>query len=369
MTWNGVAQGWVTFATTGHNSGDVYALPVQVGSAVSSSGVYPWGVEVKATVGTFVYDRTASGVTPAVANAGSPFGAGWALGGTQFLVVGSAGVAVVDNATGGFRYFAGTGPSYTSPANDQGTLVQNTGGSYTYTAKDQTKTNFDSTGRMTGQVDPHGLTQAFAYSGSLLSTITQPDGGVATFSYNGSNLLTGVQEPGGRYLTLNYDAHNNLTGFQDAAGGVYTFGYDGSNRLVNEQVGPLNATYTYSTANGTLTGINRGLGTTLAVAAAAAQGLGASTAINASAAAAALTDALSHTTSYVLDALGRPTQLQTADGAVQSWGLNSAGNPTTYQDQLGRTTSYTYSTGRTGRRRPTPTGRSRPTSTRRRSTR
>ena len=65
-----------------------------------------------------------------------------------------------------------------------------------------------------------------------------------------------------------------------------TFGYDGSNRLVNEQVGPLNATYTYSSANGTLTGVNRGLGTTLAVAAAAAQGLGAATAINAGAAAA-----------------------------------------------------------------------------------
>ena len=38
LTWNGVAQGWVTFATTGHNSGDVYALPLQVGSAVSASG-------------------------------------------------------------------------------------------------------------------------------------------------------------------------------------------------------------------------------------------------------------------------------------------------------------------------------------------
>ena len=42
-------------------------------------------------------------------------------------------------------------------------------------------------------------------------------------------------------------------------------------------------TYTYSSANGTLTQINRGLGTTLSVTAAAVQGLGASTAINASA--------------------------------------------------------------------------------------
>ena len=34
LTWNGTAQGWVTFGTTGHSSGDVYYLPLQVGSAV-----------------------------------------------------------------------------------------------------------------------------------------------------------------------------------------------------------------------------------------------------------------------------------------------------------------------------------------------
>ncbi len=332
---------WMPITTSGHNSGDVYALPLQVGSAVSSSAHYPWGVEVKATVGTFVYDRTASGVLPVVVNASSPYGAGWSLGGTQALLIGSAGVALVDNRTGGFRYFTGTGPGYTSPANDQGTLVQNMGGSFTYTDKDQTQTNFDSSGNMTSQVDPHGLTQSLGYSSGLLSTLTQPDGGVATFSYSGG-LLSSLQMPGGRYLTLSYDGSNNLTGLVDAAGSVYTFGYDTSNRLVNEQVGPLNTTYTYSSGNGTLTQINRGVGTTLSVTAAAVQGLGASTAINTNQAAAALTDALGNTTSYTLDALGRTMQLQTADGAVQSWALNSAGNPTAYVDQLGRTTSYAY---------------------------
>ncbi len=341
LTFNGTAQGWVTFGTSGHNPGDVYALPLQVGSAVASSGHYAWGVEVKATVGTFVYDRTASGVLPVVVKASSPYGAGWSLGGTQSLLIGSAGVALIDNRTGGYRYFTGTGPGYTSPANDQGTLVKNMGGSFTYTSKEQLQTNFDSSGNMTSQVDPHGLTQSLSYSGGLLSTLTQPDGGVATFSYSGG-LLSSLQMPGGRYLTLSYDGSNNLIGLVDAAGSVYTLGYDTSNRLVNEQVGPLNTTYTYSTGNGTLTQIDRGAGTTLSVTAAAVQGLGASTAINTSAAAAALTDALGNTTSYTLDALGRTTQLQTADGAVQSWALNSAGNPTAYVDQLGRTTSYAY---------------------------
>jgi RHS repeat-associated protein len=342
LTWNNTAQGWVTFGTTGHSAGDVYALPLQVGSAVTSSGIYPWSVEVKATVGTIVYDRTASGVLPVVVNSSSPFGAGWAVGGTQFLLIGSAGVAIVDNRTGGFRYFTGTGPSYTSPANDQGTLAKNVDGTYTYTSKEQIKTNFDSAGRMTSQVDPHNLSQALAYTSGRLSTITQPDGGVATFSYNSSNLLTSVQEPGSRYLTLSYDTNNNLTSGLDAAGSAYTFTYDSSNRLRNEKLAPLNVTYTYSSSNGTLTQIDRGLGTTLAVTAAAVQGLGAATAINSSAALGVLTDALSHTTSYTLDALGRRTKLQTADGAVQNWALDAAGNPTTSVDQLGRVTSYSY---------------------------
>jgi hypothetical protein len=37
LTFNGTAQGWLTYTTTGHNSGDVYALPIQAGSAVTSS--------------------------------------------------------------------------------------------------------------------------------------------------------------------------------------------------------------------------------------------------------------------------------------------------------------------------------------------
>jgi hypothetical protein len=151
LTWNSVGQGTQTWGTTGHSSGDVYQLPLQVGSAVSASGVYPWSVTVAATVGTFVYSGTASGSLPVVVNSAAALGAGCSLGGTQSLIIGSGCIAIVDNATGGTRYFSGTGPSYTSPANDQGTLVQNMDGSYTYTSKEQLKTNFNSSGQMISQ--------------------------------------------------------------------------------------------------------------------------------------------------------------------------------------------------------------------------
>jgi YD repeat-containing protein len=341
LTFNGIAQGWITFGTSGHSLGDVYALPLQVANPIASSGLYPWSVEIKATFNGVVYDRTASGVASVVVNNSSSVGAGWSLGGIPALQLSSGGVAVIDNSTGGFRYFSGTGPTYVSPPNDQGTLVQNGDGTFTYTAKDQTKTNFDGTGRMTSQVDAHGLAQTLAYSGSLLSTITQPDGGVTTFNYNG-NQLASIQLPGGRTLTPGYDANNNLTSFVDAAGGVSSFGYDSSSRMVSEQVGPLSTSYTYSPSNGTLTQVNRGLGTMMAVTAAAVQGLGSPTAINASQAVVTLTDGLNHTTSYLLDTLGRPLQTTTADGAVQSWTRNAAGDPTAYTDPLNRQTLYAY---------------------------
>src|SRR5262249_14564376 len=55
-----------------------------------------------------------------------------------------------------------------------------------------------------------------------------------------------------------------------------------------------------------------------------------------------LTDGNSNPTSYSLDTFGRPTRVLTADTATQTWSLNAAGDPVTYTDQLGRTTSYAY---------------------------
>ena len=190
LTWNGTPQGTVTYSSfTGHNPGDVYSLPLQVSGTVATTGNYSWSVTAAITVGTMVYNSSASGTTPIVANANSAFGAGWALSGTSQVLPGSA--SLIDNGTGLARYFSGTPTTlpftFTSPPNDQGTLVQNADSSYTYTAKNQIKTNFSSAGLQMTQVDPNNLTQTLSYSGGLLRTIAQPDGGVATLNYNGGN--------------------------------------------------------------------------------------------------------------------------------------------------------------------------------------
>ena len=66
LTWNnGTPQPWVTFQTTGHSPGDVYQLNVQASTAVTTTGVYPWTLEIKATLpGGDVIDRKCSGQAP-----------------------------------------------------------------------------------------------------------------------------------------------------------------------------------------------------------------------------------------------------------------------------------------------------------------
>src|SRR6185437_8675695 len=61
LTWNGTPESPVTFDTSGHSAGDVYALGVQVPTPVSSTGVYSWQVQL--TTSFFGYPDTTSTVS------------------------------------------------------------------------------------------------------------------------------------------------------------------------------------------------------------------------------------------------------------------------------------------------------------------
>jgi RHS repeat-associated protein len=342
LTWNnGTPQSWVTFSTSGHSAGDVYLLDLQVASAVTSTGLYPWKVEVQVTQSGDTLDRTIADTAVVVVNGSSdPFGQGWSLAGLDRLVIDSAGVGWAEGG-GGSRYFAATGGgTFLSPPNDRGTLVQNGDSTYTYTAKDQVKWYFDSSGNLTRVVDPHGLAVTYSYSSGKLSGVAEPDGGLATFSYSSGQVT--VAEPGGRTVTLTLDGNNNLTGLANPDGSLRTFTYDSGHRLTNQQWGPLSATYTYDSGNGELTGIDQGGGNTLNLTPVNVQGLATSPAVNSSRALGVLTDARSHVTTYTLDRLGDLLKLQTPDGVSQSWQVDFAGQAVTTTDALGRTTTYSY---------------------------
>src|SRR6266849_4576160 len=71
LTWNnGTPQSWVTLGTSGLSGGGTYWFTLQVNSPVTTTGVYPFKVEVQATLpgsgGTI--DRTFTGLADVVAN-------------------------------------------------------------------------------------------------------------------------------------------------------------------------------------------------------------------------------------------------------------------------------------------------------------
>jgi hypothetical protein len=165
LTFNGNTQSWVTFSTTGHSAGDTYTIDTQDATALTSTGAYAWSLTVKVFYSGSTETDTTSGTAYAVVR--SALAAGWTISSLDRLVPVTGGLLYV-YGSGGFRFFSGSGPSYTSPANDFGTLVQNLDGSYTYAAVDDTKYNFQSSsaspsGALTSVVDPDSQTVTYTY--------------------------------------------------------------------------------------------------------------------------------------------------------------------------------------------------------------
>jgi RHS repeat-associated protein len=346
LTWNnGTPQSWVSFSPVG-GINPTQAFALQVDSPVTTSGHYTWKVEIIASYSDRGdVRRETSGTADVVAQGDSPFGVGWSLAGLDRLLPDSGGVLWLYGA-GGSRYFTGTGGTYTSPANDFGTLVKNRSGSYVYTAKNQTQWNFDSTGRLTSIVDRHNLTRTFTYSGDHLVSVTEPDGGVTTFSYTNGH-LTSILQPGGRTTSVTIDGSGNLTNLTNPDGSLRSFSYDTNHHLTGDQLGVSMTVFTYDATSGLLSGINRGGGTTLSVVPVASRGLQATQL--ADSLAATLTDALGHTRTLTLDTAGRLiTQQQdviVSGTYPEVWVRNSAGLVISHQDSLNRTTTFTYTTG------------------------
>jgi YD repeat-containing protein len=140
-------------------------------------------------------------------------------------------------APSGFQtLFTPNGGGYNAPAGLVATLVKNGDGSYKLTFNQTSeKYNFSSGGTLTSDVDKNGNTISFAYNGSgWLSSITDTQGRVTTFSYTNptySNLVTQIQDPAGRLYKYAYTG-TDLTSYTDPNTGVTTYSYDGGHNLM-----------------------------------------------------------------------------------------------------------------------------------------
>lgn len=168
--------------------------------------------------------------------------------------------------------------NYASPTALDATLAKNADGSYTLTAHgDSVAQNFDVNGRLTSIKDLNGNTISFAYTanpssgnGYVLSSITDTQGRVTSFSYDSSAHLTQITDPAGRLYKYGYSTTNGslisytdpngkvtkfawtsgvLTSVTDPNLNVTSFTYDLSNRVTKITRGTSSWTYTYNAGN------------------------------------------------------------------------------------------------------------------------
>ncbi len=357
LTWNdGTPQPWITFSTIGHSPGDSYLLAAQVASPVTQTGNYDWSIHIREIFASGApVDSEASGKSNVVVTDSTdpkqidPYGPGWGLQGVARLAFVCGGVLWLDG-TGDGRFFTENGDgTYTDPPQDFGTLTQDQKNyTFTYTGVDQTIWKFNDHGLLTSVVDSDGVATTYQYDGSdRLTGIDSPDGGVTTLNYSGT-LLSSISEPGNRVVTLTHDGNGNLTSITNVDGSTREMTYDSNHHMVNDQWGPLNATFTYDPASGVLTGINQGLGTSSQITPANIQGLQTSPAQGAANAVAVVEDALSRVTTYAIDAVGRPLRIDQPNNISESWKYNNFGQIIDDINPLGALTVYTYDDSQQG---------------------
>jgi RHS repeat-associated protein len=366
LYFGGAATDWVlwgapdaplTFTTTGHQPGDDYVLeiptwayPNEVALTSQQTGRYEWPVDVKmyygtgpdATVGQFQMDAW----TVQVDNQQSPYGAGWGISGVDHLVDDCCHGVIWVSGNGDWRWFAqNPDGSYTNPPEDFGTLVENADGSWKYTAKDGTVTNFDFNGDQTSVVDTHGLATTYRYNGNgALTEVDSIDGGVTTFAY-GSGGVT-ITEPGNRVWTLTLSG-GDLTQITDPTGATRTLAYS-THHLTHDSWAPLSTTYAYNNDNGVLDSVDQGAGSVWVVNPVALVGVSGN-APHIADAAGTLTTPLGYPDRWTLTAAGEPLTHLRADQREESWQRDAHEQVTTYTDFLGLSTGYTYDNSASGK--------------------
>ncbi len=257
LTLNGTPAQQYYYDTSALIPGDFLQIALQADATSLNTGRYDYSIEVVDHYATPV-TTTYSGQVNLVNHNASDFGAGWSLAGLQRVRAVTGGL-LLELPSGLSLWFAGSGPSYTTPAGDFSTLARNGDNTYTRTLRDGTKVNFDTNGRQTSVVDRNNNTFAYTFNGSdQLESITDPNGLRTTFSYTGGK-VSGIQDPALRTTTLGYTGAR-LTSVTspdpDGAAGPLTspvtgYAYDTAGRLT-EITDPRNfrTTFAYNATSG-----------------------------------------------------------------------------------------------------------------------
>ncbi|MDH4227148.1 MAG: RHS repeat protein [Deltaproteobacteria bacterium] len=232
------------------------------------------------------------------------------------------------------------------------TITKNADGTFTLTAKDGSRIEFNASGKASAVVALDGRTVTFAYLNGRLVSVTDANGRTVEFSYNGSGLLTGVSSAGGSaalaysggYVSsiifadstgwaFTYDSYGNMKTKTSPAGGVTTYEYDSDYKVVSAtDPEGLKRTVSYpATSGSTTTTVTEKDGGVWTYSYDADMGVVTSK-----------TDAEGNTTYYSYDSHANLISETRSDGSASYFTYDSAGNVLSVADSEGNSTSFTY---------------------------
>jgi YD repeat-containing protein len=182
-------------------------------------------------------------------------GGGWGLEGWQEIVPNDDNSVLLVDGDGTqlvFQAPATASNPYTSPAGDFSVLLRLSDGTFQRTLKDgtvysfnaswklsvvsdrygnQTRYNYDATGKLTQIVDPVNLTTTLAYTGTRVTSITDPANRVTRLTYDGAGNLIRITHPDNSQINYEYDTAHRMTASTDARGNRGTIAYDFAGRV------------------------------------------------------------------------------------------------------------------------------------------
>ena len=284
-------------------------------------------------------------------------GWGWSHSYDKSLVRNSDGSALLKEGNWQRRLYTFANGAYVSRSGDYSSLVENSGGGFILTEKNGTAYQFAADGKiqaasdlngntisaytdgnLTTITDPVGRSAILTYDASNhLASLTDPAGGSYTFSYSGT-MLSSVTYPNGGRWNYTYDTNAFMLSKTDPLGNLTTYGYDANHRIVSsvspggntrsigypQEIGTTSGAistssftekdggvwqYAYDTLTGTLT---------------------------------QSTDPQGSSTSYTYDVDGNRTSITGPSGAKTSYAYDSQGNVTSVTDATGQTVTNTY---------------------------
>lgn len=192
------------------------------------------------------------------------------------------------------------------------------------------KWTHDADSNVATHVDQKNRTVAYAYTGKLLTAITDASGAVARYTYTPQGRVATYTTFGGKVTKFGYDAAGNKTSATLPTGETTTYGYDAMGRLTwQENAAKQRTSYTYDHAD-RLVSTTDPLGNIVK--------FGFDAAGNRT----TVTDALGKVTTYAYDKLGRLVSVKDPAGRLTTMAHNTAGNLTSLTDPAGAVTKYTY---------------------------